>query len=45
MNWIMRGDSQILSLKTVTEENKDELQLLHFPKIKITFDELFEEID
>lgn len=31
-------------LKTVTEENKDELQLLHFPKIKITFDELFEEI-
>ena len=32
-------------LKTVTEENKDELQLLHFPKIKITFDELFEEID
>ena len=32
-------------LKTITEENKDELQLLHFPKIKITFDELFDEID
>ena len=31
--------------KTITEENKEELQLLHFPKIKITFDELFEEID
>mgnify|MGYP003377351323 FL=1 len=31
--------------KTVTEENKDELKLLHFPNIKITFDELFEEID
>ena len=29
-------------LKTVTEENKDELQLLHFPKIKITFDELLD---
>ena len=31
--------------KTITEENKDELHLLHFPNIKITFDELFEEID
>ena len=31
--------------KTITEKNKEELQLLHFPKIKITFDELFEEID
>ena len=31
--------------KTITEENKEELQILHFPKIKITFDELFEEID
>ena len=28
-----------------TEENKDELHLIHFPQIKITFDELFEEID
>mgnify|MGYP000257308606 CR=1 FL=1 len=32
-------------LKTITEENKDELHLIHFPQIKITFDELFEEID
>ena len=31
--------------KDDAEENKDELQLLHFPKIKITFDELFDEID
>ena len=31
--------------KTITKENKDELHLLHFPNIKITFDELFEEID
>ena len=46
MNWIMRGRfPNTIFLKTVTEENKDELQLLHFPKIKITFDELFEEID
>ena len=31
--------------KTITEEKKDELHLLHFPNIKITFDELLEEID
>ena len=31
--------------KTITEKNKDELHLIHFPNIKITFDELFEEID
>lgn len=31
--------------KTVTENNKDELRILHFPGIKITFDELFEEIE
>ena len=31
--------------KTITEENKEEWQLLHFPKINITFDLLFEEID
>ena len=31
--------------KIITEENKDELKLLHFPNIKITFDDLFDEID
>ena len=31
--------------KTITEENRDELKLLHFPNIKITFDDLFDEID
>lgn len=28
-------------LNTVTEENKNELYIVHFPHIKITFDELF----
>ena len=28
--------------KTVTENNKDELQIIMFPNIKITFDELFD---
>lgn len=26
---------------TITEENKDELKLVHFPNVKLTFDELF----
>lgn len=30
--------------KTITEANKDELKIIHFPGIKITFDELFEEV-
>ncbi len=30
---------------TITEKNKDELKLIHFPDVKITFDELFEEIE
>ena len=28
--------------KTVTAQNKDELQLVMFPNLKITFDELFD---
>lgn len=31
--------------KTITESNKNELKMLHFPNVKITFDELFEEVD
>lgn len=31
--------------KTITEGDKGELKLLHFPNIKITFDDLFDEID
>ena len=31
--------------KTITVSNMDELRILHFPGIKITFDELFEEIE
>ena len=35
----------IISGKTISEENKDELRLVHFPNIKITFEDLFDEID
>ena len=31
--------------KKITEENKKDLKLLHFPNIRITFDELFDELD
>ena len=31
--------------KTVMDENKNELKIIHFPNIKITFDDLFEEIE
>ena len=31
--------------KTITEENKEELRLVRFPNIKITFDELFAKVD
>ncbi len=30
--------------KIITESNKTELKILHFPSVEITFDELFEEI-
>lgn len=31
--------------KKITESNKDELKIIHFPSVTITFDELFEEIE
>ncbi len=31
--------------KTITEANKDELKIVHFPHIQITFEELFDEIE
>lgn len=31
--------------RTVTEKNQEELKLVHFPKIHITFDQLFAEVD
>ena len=31
--------------KTITRSNKDAVKMIHFPNVKITFDELFEELD
>lgn len=31
--------------KTITEKNQEELKIVHFPKIQITFEKLFAEVD
>jgi hypothetical protein len=31
--------------ETFIESNKNELKFIHFPNVKITFDELFDEIE
>lgn len=33
---------QYYLFKTISEENKDELKIVHFPNVKVTFDELFD---
>lgn len=40
-----KQEPQYYLWKTVTEKNKDELKIVHFPNIKISFDELFAEVD
>ena len=39
------GQPQYYLWKTITENNKDELKIVHFPNLKITFDKLFAEVD
>lgn len=41
-DWKENGDSYPYLYKTVTEANKESLQLVMFPGFKITFDELFD---
>ena len=41
-DWKEDGSSYPYLYKTVTEANKEELQLVMFPDFKITFDELFD---
>lgn len=36
------GTTYFYLYKTVTEQNKDELQLVMFPNLKVSFDELFD---
>lgn len=39
------GRPQFYLGKIITEKNKEELQIVHFPHLNITFDELFAEVD
>lgn len=39
------GKPQYYLWKTVKEENKNELKIIHFPNVEITFDDLFDEVD
>ncbi len=39
------GKPQYYLWKIVKEDNKNELKMIHFPNIEITFDDLFDEID
>ena len=39
------GIPQYYLFEIITKENKEELKIVHFPNIKITFDELFDEVD
>lgn len=39
------GKPQYYLWKIITEKNKNELKMIHFPTLKITFDELFDELD
>lgn len=31
--------------KVITESNKEELKIVHFPKVEITFEKIFDEVD
>lgn len=39
------GEPQYYLFRTITEKNKDELKIVHFPSINVTFEDLFEEIE
>ena len=39
------GAPQYYLWETITEGNKEELKIVHFPNLKITFDDLFAEVD
>lgn len=42
---VLSDSTEAYLWKTITEGNKEELEIVNFPNIKITFDELFAEVD
>lgn len=45
LDYDREGRPQFYPGNIITEENKEELQITHFPHLNITFDELFAEVD
>lgn len=45
MDYDQDGSPQYYLWETITEGNKEELKFVHFPNLKITFDDLFAEVD
>lgn len=45
LDYDKEGRPQFYPGNIVTEKNKEELQITHFPHLNITFDELFAEVD
>lgn len=39
------GQPQYYLWETITEQNREALKIVHFPGLKITFDQLFAEVD
>lgn len=39
------GEPQYYLWETITEQNKEELKIVHFQNLRITFDQLFAEVD
>ena len=40
-----KQEPQYYLWKVITESNKEELKIVHFPKIEITFEKIFDEVD
>lgn len=45
LDYDREGRPQFYPGNIITEENKEELRITHFPHLNITFDELFAEVD
>lgn len=45
LDYDQEGVPQYYLWETITEGNKEELKIVHFPNLKITFDDLFAEVD
>lgn len=45
LDYDVNGEPQYYLWETISESNKDELKIVHFPNLNITFEKLFAEVD